>query len=174
MHLGKEGAGLIDFLMASTSNVEIAKSASDNSSGKNYILWNPGNMGNSPNEKLGLTRPPFIGLAHELAHVEDFWKGTIIPNTWISSSVTGTSDIAYSEIYATHRENQIRKEWGEPLRTHYSPDGTNAGDESTRIITRGTSQSRFVDQNGNINSYTDKKGMLHYTPLKKGQTPYRY
>jgi RHS repeat-associated protein len=177
MYLGKEGAGLIDYLASSTNNVEIALSSGDNSASSKAIRWNPSNMGNSPNEKGGTTRPPMIGLAHEMAHVEDSWKGTINRNVWISSSTTGSSDIFYSEIYATHRENQIRKEWGIPLRTHYSPiSGTSSGDESTRIITtsKGTKLSKFVDQNGNINSYTDKKGVLHYTPLKKGQTPYKY
>lgn len=115
-----------------------------------------------------------IGLAHEMAHVEDLWKGTLNRNIWIPASTTGSSDIFYGEIYATHRENQIRKEWGQPLRTHYSPDATGVGDESTRIITRGTKKSKFVDQSGNINSYIDRKGVLHFTPLKNGQTPYSY
>ena len=80
----------------------------------------------------------------------------------------------YAEIYSTHRENQIRSEHGLTLRSHYSPDATGAPDESTRLIIKSTSNSKYVLQNGQTNSITDKKGNVKYVPVGKGQTPFKY
>lgn len=92
------------------------------------------------------TRPAYIGLGHEMAHIQDTWNGTIDNSTWVT--FPGVS-IRNAEKYATHVENQLRAENGIPLRTHYGIDvstGTRAGLENTRIIIPGTTMSNRYTQ----------------------------
>lgn len=183
LHLGKEGADLVDYIANSTNNMEIAQGTKNSEGegpgsfgyGNSFVSWDPNNKGsNIPNADGSTGRPSFIGLGHELAHKEDRWKGTLNNGDWFTGSQTGGSSIPYAEIYSTHRENQIRSEHGLTLRSHYSPDATGAPEESTRLIIRSTSNSRYVLQNGQINSTTDKKGNVKYIPVRKGQTPFKY
>jgi RHS repeat-associated protein len=167
LHLGKEGADLVDYIANSTNNMEIAqgnKNSEDEGSnafgyGNSYISWDPNNKGtNIPNADGSTGRPSFIGLAHELGHKEDRWKGTMNKGEWLTANETGSDPIYFADIYATHRENQIRSEFGITLRSNYSSDAAGVPDERTRLIIRGTSNSKYVLQNGQINSKTDKKG----------------
>ena len=93
---------------------------------------------------------------------------------WLSATQTGSTPIQYAEIYATHRENQIRSEFGITLRSHYSPNAAGGVEESTRLIMKGTSNSKYVLQNGQVNSAVDKNGGVKYIPVGKSQTPYKY
>jgi hypothetical protein len=170
LHLGSSGAEMVDYLIKSTNNIEIAQSGGDNSEGvsgdKSYVLWNPTNTKGAPNEKNNTHRPSLIGLGHELAHKEDRWKGTMNNSTWYSTPDANgiENSVSKSEIYATHRENQLRTEHGIPLRTHYSPDDEGGKYEPSRIVQRGTAKSIFYDSNGATN----------YSPLSRRQTPYLY
>ncbi len=58
-----------------------------------------------------------INLSHEIAHAEDWIKGTINENVWV---VVKDRNIPKSEIYACRRENQYRAEIGFPQRIAYS------------------------------------------------------
>ena len=92
-------------------------------------------------------RPPFIGLGHELAHIQDIWNGTLDNSNWV---IEGGITIPNSEKYATHIENQLRAENGVPLRSHYGIDastGARTGLESTRII-NGRTSLFFYQMNG--------------------------
>ncbi len=170
LSLGKEGKALVDDLMSSGNDTEIAvrnspENKADSKSGS-YIIWNPSNTNGAPDQTGNTTRDPYIGLGHEMAHVQDVWKKTINLGTW--QTVTDTKgnpvNITYSEIYSTHKENQIRAENGVPLRVSYGKDAANNPDPSTRIIRAGTSESIYYQQNGTTT----------YTPLTKGQAPYIY
>jgi RHS repeat-associated protein len=184
LHLGKEGAALVDYIANNKKNMEIAlgkKNSEDEGPGNygygnSYVAWVPNNTGsNIPNADGSTGRPSYIGLAHELAHKEDRWKKTINLGEWLTAVQTGSSPIYYAEIYATHRENQIRAEFGITFRSHYTQDATTGiPDGSTRLIIKGTSNSKYVLQNGQINSITDKSGNIKYIPVGNNQTSFQY
>ncbi|GAB6010278.1 M91 family zinc metallopeptidase [Dysgonomonas reticulitermitis] len=159
---GAKGQALVNDLMTSTSVVNIAQGGR-NVAGQNgdYITWNPNSTMGGMNTMGNENRPSYIGLGHEMAHIQDTWKGTIDNSTWVTE---GGVAIPNSEKYATHVENQLRSENNIPLRTHYGIDassGTRVGLESTRII-RGGVSSFYMQSNGTV------RGI----PLLR--TPYRY
>jgi RHS repeat-associated protein len=159
INLAKKGAEMLENLMTSTKSMEIALSGDGNGEGPDaghfgdYVLWNPNNVGSSPNKTGGLTRPSFIGLAHELAHKEDRWNGEMNNGVWYSEQDPNGNpkDVYKSEIYATHRENQIRFAHGIPLRTHYSANDDGSDYEPSRIVKRGASQSIYYKSDGTTN-----------------------
>jgi hypothetical protein len=143
--LGSEsfGESLVDDLANSTKNVTIANSRNgENKADENgtYILWSPKNTEGGMSENGTTSRSSFVGLGHEMGHIQDKWKGTLDNSTWID--IEGKK-ISRSEIYATHVENQIRAEHGMPLRTHYALlggiSGINIGYEPTRLIINSNS-----------------------------------
>lgn len=170
MSLGKEGKALVDDLMNSGNNTEIAarNGAANSADSKNgsYIIWDPNNTNGAPDQKGNTTRDSYIGLGHEMAHVQDVWNGTINNGTWqsVTDAKGNPVNIPYAEIYSTHKENLIRAENGVPLRVSYGKDSYGNPDPSTRIIRAGTSVSIYYQQNGTTN----------YSPLKKGLIPYKY
>lgn len=168
--LGKEGKALVGDLMNSTNNTEIvvqsggANSATQSGS---RIFWDPSNTDGAPDQKGNTTRESFIGLAHEMAHVKDAWDGTPInTNPWQTvTTASGTiKNIPLAEIYATHNENQIRAEFGMPLRVSYGKTASGGVDLTTRIIDSKRGVSLYYLQNGTTN----------YTPLGKKQPRYKY
>jgi hypothetical protein len=69
---GKHGGELVSGLVGSTNNVGIYKrnrNAAD-PNGK-YVLFDPSNTTGGIDESGSRSRDPFIGLGHELAHIED-------------------------------------------------------------------------------------------------------
>ena len=60
--------------------------------------------------------PNWLIMAHEMAHAEDAFRGTINNDVW---GMVGDKDVKESEKYATHIENKIRAQSNLPLRTHY-------------------------------------------------------
>ena len=139
---GKNGKEMVNYLINNSNILTIAPIDNKhtenifNISG-NKIFWNSkSNEGGSSEQVDGLvvtTRPSYIGLAHEMAHAEDKWKGTMDQKIWIKN---GPQNIPFSEIYACKRENQVRFEHKIPLRTHYM-SGKHLGYdviESSRII----------------------------------------
>ena len=118
-----------------------------------------------PDQTGSTTRDSYIGLAHELGHVQILGK-TVNHNPWqtVQDQNGNNVTIENAEIYSTHVENKIRAENGVPLRVSYCVDPVGNPDYITRIIRAGTSQSIYVQQNGTVN----------YTPIKKSVTPYKY
>lgn len=170
MSLGKEGKALVDDLMNSGNNTEIAvrngaENGADSKSGS-FIIWDPNNTNGAPDQRGNTARDSYVGLGHEMAHVQDVWNGTVNIGTWqsVTDAKGNIVNIPYSEIYSTHKENQIRSENGIPLRVSYGKDAANNPDPTTRIIRAGTSQSMYYQQNGTTT----------YNPLTKRQIPYKY
>ena len=100
-----------------------------------YIIWDPTSSTGGPDQAGNTTRPSYIGLGHEMAHVQDVWNKTYDASTW---TTIGNKTIPNAEKYATHVENQLRSEHGLSLRTHYSP-----GYNSTRLLDSRTNTSLF-------------------------------
>ena len=163
------GQGLVDNLMNSTNNTDIVQTRGGNGADQesgSFIRWNPTGTNGAPDNAGGNTRPSYIGLAHEMAHVQDNWNGTMNTGTWVTylTPSGGTGTISNAEIYATHMENRIRSEHTLPLRVSYAMDANGNPDPDTRIIRAGTSQS----------IYYDNTGTTLYLPLGTGATPYTY
>lgn len=135
------GKELVNYLAKSENEVKVTytpllKNEIELGSMYNRISWNPYLYNGGPSQFADnpLERPPFIGLAHEMAHAERDAKGL------------GTGSLGYmyernlqfDEIYATHIENKIRAQSGVPLRTHYiynvDEDGTLGFPEWSRLL----------------------------------------
>lgn len=76
----------------------------------------------------------------------------------------GNTTFYKTEIYATHIENMIRAEHGQPLRTHYSyaQDTDGLRYPAFKILAKRKSL------------YFDSEGKSTYIKLNKNQTPYVY
>ena len=132
------GWELVDDLAGSSNHVTIRqKNKNRMLEGGGIIYWDDNNKGMAPSTAGDTDRPGYIGLAHEMAHVQDYWQGTFDSNTWVNLSLGNNEsiNIPRGEIYATHVENKIRSEHGLPLRTHYAVDANGKGVETTRIVT---------------------------------------
>lgn len=165
---GAVGQALVDNLMTHANSTEIVQRANNGAemTAGNYVTWNPNGTTSAPDQTGATTRPSYVGLGHELAHIQDIWQGTINNNTWqtVPTPNGSTQNIPNAEIYATHIENQIRAENGLSLRVSYGVGPNNSVDEATRIIRRNTNQSLYYDNNGNTN----------YRRLGRKQTPFGY
>jgi RHS repeat-associated protein len=153
LQIGTTGKTLVGDLINSTKTVQIAQGTNNADPRGAYVHWNPnlikGGMNTSGNE----IRPAYIGLGHELGHIQDTWKGTIDASPWVT--LENEKVIPNSEKYATHVENMLRSEHGIPLRTHYGitvNDGIRSGLNSTRIITQ-KGYSIFFKKNGKPYKY---------------------
>ena len=149
---GNAGSALVNDLMSSTNTVQVVQGRNTADPGGTFLRWNPNSTTGGMNAMGSESRPSYIGLGHEMAHIQDTWNGTIDNSTWVTA---GGVAIPNSEKYATHIENQLRAENGVPLRTHYGIDastGVRVGLESTRVVRSGTSlfynRSNGVAPNG--------------------------
>ncbi|MDE7443473.1 MAG: hypothetical protein K2M65_04860 [Muribaculaceae bacterium] len=114
------------------------------SDGSFRIIWDiTQTTGGIHDDVDGVTRerPSFIGLAHELAHADDFFSGITNNEVYMKSPY-----VTKSELYACYVENILRLHYNIPLRTHYvrlkRADGSFKGYEPTRIA-RGSSFINF-------------------------------
>ncbi|MCL1943918.1 MAG: DUF6443 domain-containing protein [Candidatus Azobacteroides sp.] len=152
---GNVGNSLVGELMNSTNTVQIVQGRNNIADPNGaFIKWNSNSINGSVNEIGSLSRPAYIGLGHEMAHIQDIWNGTFDNSTWaIVTDINGNSvNIPNSEKYATHIENQLRAENGISLRTHYTYgtiNGKNIGDERTRII-NGNVSLFYTQSNGSV------------------------
>jgi len=134
------GKDLVDYLSGPAGNVSIVDARNFDDKGnkantdKNYIRWNPESTNGGLNI-LGTTdRPAFVGLGHEMAHIEDKWMhGKVNNSDWYGGKI--------ADQYATDVENKIRAEHGISLREYYTYNvdietGTKSGNPSTRLIDR--------------------------------------
>lgn len=131
---GNAGNALVGNLINSTNTVQVVQGHNTADINGAFIRWNPNSTTGGINTMGNENRPSYIGLGHEMAHIQDTWNGTIDNSTWVT---VGGVTIPNSEKYATHIENQLRAENGIPLRTHYGIDastGTRVGLESTRVV----------------------------------------
>jgi hypothetical protein len=92
------------------------------------IFWSPGAKTSGPNQLGNTTRPTFLGLTHELGHASMAEQGM----SDFSFFAPGHADpnlsrITNDEFNAVHVENQVRSEYGLPLRDFYTQDATGAG-----------------------------------------------
>ena len=120
---GKEGNKLIDYLNSSATKINIIPTSEDSETsyrkGVVNVNWNPDDINGAGIDELGsLESPPFITLAHELYHAEDYARFGFPNQTMWYSSPNGI--VTMSEYYTSVRENKIRKEHGLPLRMYYS------------------------------------------------------
>ena len=99
---------------------------------RDTVKWSFSDTSGGPNQSGNKSRPAYIGLAHELAHVHDGLDESVDRN---EIGVIGTKSIAVAELYAMEWENKVRSENQEPLRTHYGNDsrGNVIGQMSQRI-----------------------------------------
>jgi RHS repeat-associated protein len=153
---GSIGKALVNDLEGSTNNT----TALNDSRGQgnltaddgNQVRWNPNGTAGGPDQKGSTTRPSFIGLGHEFAHVQDVWGVTIDRGTWYSvTDANGNTvgSVSNAEKYATYMENQIRGEQGLSLREFYSPTSSGGGYEPSRILNRGTSVNKWIYRDPN-------------------------
>jgi RHS repeat-associated protein len=155
--IGKGSAGqkMLTGLIDDTKNTSLEEVQGGNSTliDGSKIKWNPTNTSGGPDQNGSTSRPAYIGLAHEMGHLEDVRAGTINNGAWYSfKDANGKSkSVPFADIYATHRENQIRAQNGLSLRTHYIPDGNGGGVEETRVIRGGTNKSLYYTPNGSTN-----------------------
>ena len=96
-----------------------------------------------PDQKGYNLIPIWLSLAHEMAHAEDAFRGTISFNFW---GQVGKKKVAVAEQYSTHVENKIRAQSGLPLRTHYGAKITDTSTEGVLDI---------LDEYGNSLFYTE-------------------
>src|SRR5690606_16341267 len=87
------------------------------------VYWKPGNTTGGPNQLGNTTRPAFLGLAHELGHGSMAERGMSDYSTFAPGHADpALRNIANDEYNAVHVENQIRSEYGIPLREFYTRD----------------------------------------------------
>ena len=79
------------------------------------VHWNSEKRFGGLDENGSHDRDPFIGLAHELGHVEDVFDGKFTT----SDIRVGEKGIPLKEMNSIDRENQIREDTGNPLREEY-------------------------------------------------------
>ena len=92
------------------------------------IFWKPGASNSGPNQLGNTARPSFIGLTHELGHASMAEQG----RQDFSFFAPGHADpnlsrVTNDEFNAAHIENQVRSEYGIPLRQFYTRDASGAG-----------------------------------------------
>lgn len=166
--LGKEGRQMIDFLSGNKNMSEIVQRSSNGAelTAGSYVKWNPSGNTSAPDVNGSITRPTYIGLAHELAHVEDIWNNTVNTNPWYSVTDPNgnVKSVPNAEIYSTFRENMFRSENNLPLRAYYGVDTFGNGDPNSKIINTTTGESLYYE----INKKTT------FSPLNKNQKPYKF
>ena len=134
---GKNGKEMVNYLINSDKKLYIQKSEINQADIQNFIIGynNKSKEGGISFNGLfdwTINRDSYIGLAHELAHIEDVWKKTYDNSIWYvshdnSSIFYKRYDIYNCEKFAIQRENEIRIENEIPIRTHYENISTHNG-----------------------------------------------
>lgn len=115
------GKKLVDRLLEDNRTVEIACSGSNGSDAEagEWVRWNPyKTKGNFLNEDGTRERPSFIGLAHELAHINEVWHGENNQSEWFKDPINGNT-VPRCEIPVCDVENEIRVEHNISRRAYY-------------------------------------------------------
>ena len=151
---GRCGKRMLDYLIACSSNVRVNVNSGENEAirGKNGIVvnWNPDCYEGGVDEYgKDIETLPFINLAHELYHAEDFIKnGTINNSIWYFSPNGITRK---SELEACLFENKIRAEHGLPFRMYYANyDKTGKGYSPSIIPIYTVNPTNIWEQRSNL------------------------
>jgi RHS repeat-associated protein len=92
------------------------------------IFWKPGTTMSGPNQLGSTVRPSFIGLTHELGHASMAEQGMSDFSFFAPMHADpNLRRITNDEFNAVHIENQVRSEYGLPLREFYTKNATGAG-----------------------------------------------
>jgi|GEM_PF-2061216 len=142
---GEAGEELISSLQNAEEHINIFKgtdnkAAKDGSTNNVDVFWNPSDRDSGFDENGDRSRPSFIGLAHELAHADDFREGAANVRTRRWDIGLGTQNPRLHEQDALHWENRIRAENGIPLRVAY---GVYNNKPIGRVLIPGTRMSAF-------------------------------
>ena len=114
---GANGSLLINYLVNSTREVDIQRVQKGGNAYADYVVGFNIDKQTDTFTENGYTAAPFyVSLGHELAHAADDMMGLLDQGTWATEE---GQKIHNSEKWAGYYENLIRKEHGEPLRTHY-------------------------------------------------------
>ena len=107
-------------------NVEYLTGPNSFNPNNDTACWNPqsdeGGISMLENGDYSTSRPPYIGLGHELAHAADKFYGKYDESAWFHYL---DKMIDRTEIYACQVENMLRFDHNIPLRTHYAHSGVN-------------------------------------------------
>ena len=111
----------VHIYITSGENCYVSKKNTDNQTGKNLLYWNPDLWVSNLNSEGNKTRPPEIGLAHELAHAIDDVLGRLeydvqSPSSNLHKNVGAPNN---EERRAVEFENWVRDAMGVPLRILY-------------------------------------------------------
>ncbi len=137
---GAIGNALVNELINNERKVNIANRDKNGADpGGAYVTWNTSITKGGLNTAGNTTRPAYIGLGHELAHIQDIWRGTYDGTTWFATS---EKNVPNAEKFATHVENQIRAEHNLPLRSYY----TDTSYPKARLLIPNTRASLFHKQ----------------------------
>ncbi|MCL1934034.1 MAG: DUF6443 domain-containing protein [Candidatus Azobacteroides sp.] len=161
---GNVGNELVSDLMNSTKTVQIGQGNNATDPNGAYIKWDSNNTQGGFNKLGTQDRPSFIGLGHEMAHIQDIWNGTIDNKTWISSSITGKDPILNAEKYATHVENQLRAENGITLREYYGVNNSNG-------VLKPLTSTKLINKDGSSIFYPNT---YYYRTIKFSTYSFRY
>lgn len=148
---GDAGSDLITTLQDATTNTNISYTSGKNEievRGRNRnISWNPSRTQGGLDENGNLSRPSFLGLAHELGHSYSTLDGTWNTSPWYTGSDGNIK--TQNEVIGVHWENRIRAEHGLPLRGNYeqfdNPD--------SRTLIPGTRYSPHLRNNFEMYRY---------------------
>lgn len=155
---GATGRALVSYLEADTRMTQIVagpRNEADMDLGE-YVHWDPDGTISAPDQTGNTRRPAFVGLAHELAHICDVWRGTVNRRIWrvLPGDEENQIEVPYAELYATHIENKVRAENGLPLRVSYAGaliDGEGVrryADAASLLLRPGTRESLYFTSDG--------------------------
>lgn len=116
------GEKLVGDLVAGEKTVQIGMGAANGADAicGEWVTWNPyKTTGSLLNEDGTQSTPSFIGLGHELAHINDTWYGTNDQTPWFTIPVGRKEVVPMCEKHVCSIENQLRNEHGLPLRKFY-------------------------------------------------------
>lgn len=149
---GTNGEELITYLIGSKNKVQIISRKNGVNEEGTEVYWLKDKRTGGGVDTKGLNeRDPFIGLAHELGHIQGIWKKLVNNKKWerMKNGQNEVEDIPNSELYSTHIENLIRAENNIPLREYYADDPGNDGQNAgTRLINVRTGRSLYVKEDG--------------------------
>lgn len=145
---GEVGELLINGLIKSENELKITRQSDKTKSNlydmkNNIVKWNPDDFNGGPCLKIPYSdrsRPPYIGLGHELGHGFDKFYDITQTNltTWYIES-DGTK-IPTFEIFAGNIENCIRREHNLPLRHTYGTMMDNTTPDLTGLYNTSSTQ----------------------------------
>ncbi|ROH99390.1 DUF6443 domain-containing protein [Chryseobacterium daecheongense] len=118
---GDVGKGMISFFDNSKNNINIQITTGINNYLNGVAYINPDLSSSYPTSDGKFSDSPFfIKLGHEMAHGMDPEKNIDALGLWVGGKTkTKDDDVSWSEVYASHIENQLRGENSLPLRISY-------------------------------------------------------